>query len=113
MTASNFPYLFPKRDVEAWHPKLVKDHNRCIQCKRCIRGIHNAEGHAIFAFGKRGDKVVINIDPDTSKDVDDALAQRAMDICPVGAILRKGKGFDVPIGRRTYDREPIGSEVRP
>ena len=113
VTVSSFPYLFPKRDVEAWHPKLVKDHNRCIQCKRCIRGIHNADGHAIFAFGKRGDKVVINIDPDTSKDVDDALAQRAMDICPVGAILRKGKGFDVPIGRRTYDREPIGSEVRP
>lgn len=113
VTTSSFPYLFPKRDVEAWHPKLVKDHNRCIQCKRCIRGIHNAQGQAIFAFGKRGDKVVINIDPDTSKDIDDALAQRAMDICPVGAILRKGKGFDVPIGRRTYDREPIGSEVRP
>ena len=113
VTTSSFPYLFPKRDVEAWHPKLVKDHNRCIQCKRCIRGVHNADGHAIFAFGKRGDKVVINIDPDTSKDVDDALAQRAMDICPVGAILRKGKGFDVPIGRRTYDRAPIGSEVRP
>ena len=113
VTTSSFPYLFPKRDVEAWHPKLVKDHNRCIQCKRCIRGIHNADGHAIFAFGNRGDKVVIIIDPDTSKDVDDALAQRAMDICPVGAILRKGKGFDVPIGRRTYDRAPIGSEVRP
>ena len=113
VTVPHFPFLFPKRDVEAWHPKLVKDHNRCIQCKRCIRGIHNAEGHAIFAFGKRGDKVVINIDPDTSKDIDDELAQRAMDICPVGAILRKGKGFDVPIGRRTYDRAPIGSEVRP
>ena len=113
VTVSSFPYLFPKRDVEAWHPKLVKDHNRCIQCKRCIRGIHNAEGHAIFAFGKRGDKVVINIDRETSRNIGDDLAQQAMDICPVGAILRKGKGFDVPIGRRTYDRAPIGSEVRP
>ena len=113
VTVSHFPYLFPKREVEAWHPKLVKDHNRCIQCKRCIRGIHNAEGHAIFAFGKRGDKVVINIDPVTSKNIDDELAQQAMDICPVGAILRKGKGFDTPIGRRKYDREPIGSEVAP
>ncbi len=112
VTVSSFPYLFPKRDVEAWHPKLVKDHNRCIQCKRCIRGIHNAQGQAIFAFGKRGDKVVINIDRETSKDVDDELAQRAMDICPVGAILRKGKGYDVPIGRRKYDRDPIGSDVQ-
>lgn len=113
VAASPFPYMFPKREVEAWHPKLVKDHNRCIQCKRCIRGIHNADGKAVFAFGKRGDKVVINIDSETSKDISDELAQRAMDICPVGAIIRKGKGFDVPIGRRKYDQAPIGSEVQP
>lgn len=110
VTVPRFPYLFPKRDVEAWHPKLVKDHNRCIQCKRCIRGIHNERGQAVFAFGKRGDKVVINLDRETSRDISDELAQRAMDICPVGAILRKGKGFDTPIGKRTYDRTPIGGE---
>ena len=112
VTVPHFPYLFPRRDVEAWHPKLLKDHNRCIQCKRCIRGIRNPAGKALFAFGKRGDRVVINIDPVTSQNISDALAQQAMDICPVGAILRKGKGFDVPIGRRTYDRTPIGAELR-
>ena len=111
MTVPRFPYLFPKRDVEAWHPKILKDHNRCIQCKRCIRGIHNREGKAVFAFGKRGDRVVINLDPVTSKNISDELAQQAMDICPVGAILRKEKGFDTPIGRRKYDRVPIGSEL--
>jgi [NiFe] hydrogenase diaphorase moiety small subunit len=111
VTVPHFPYLFPKRDVEAWHPKLVKDHNRCIQCKRCIRGIRNAAGHALFAFGKRGDKVVINIDPETSRDISDELAQQSMDMCPVGAILRKEKGFDVPIGKRKFDRNPIGSDV--
>ena len=61
---------------------------------------------------RSGDKVVINIDPETSKNISDELAQRAMDICPVGAILRKGKGFDTPIGRRKYDHQPIGSEVQ-
>ena len=111
MTVPRFPYLFPKREVEAWHPKLLKDHNRCILCKRCIRGIFNAVGKTIFAFGKRGDKLVINIDPDSSRNIGDELAQQAMDICPVGAIIRKGKGFDVPIGQRRYDHEPIGSEV--
>ena len=112
VTVPHFPYLFPHRDVEAWHPKILKDHNRCIQCKRCIRGIRNAEGKAIFAFGKRGDRVVINIDPITSQDISDELVQEAMDICPVGAILKKEKGFDVPIGRRKYDRAPIGSDVQ-
>jgi len=113
VTVSRFPYLFPKRDVEAWHPKILKDHNRCILCKRCIRGIHNRDGKTIFAFGKRGDRVVINIDPVTSGGVSDELVQQAMDICPVGAILKKEKGFDVPIGRRKYDHDPIGSEVQP
>ena len=113
MTVPRFPYLFPRRDVEAWHPRILKDHNRCIQCKRCIRGIHTADGKALFAFGKRGDRVVINIDPVTSKNVSDELVQKAMDLCPVGAIIKKGKGFDVPIGRRKYDRAPIGSEVQP
>ena len=111
MTMPKFPYLFPKRDVEAWHPKLLKDHNRCILCKRCIRGIHNADGKPIFDFGKRGDRIVINIDPDTSRDMSDELAQRSMDICPVGAILRKEKGFDVPIGMRRFDTSPIGAEI--
>ncbi len=111
MTVPRFPYLFPRRAVEAWHPKLIKDHNRCILCKRCIRGIHNKDGKAIFAFAKRGDRLVINIDPETSRDVSDELVQEAMDMCPVGAILRKGKGFDVPIGARKYDIAPIGSEI--
>ena len=111
MTVPHFPYLFPKREVEAWHPKLLKDHNRCILCKRCIRGIHTTAGKTIFAFGKRGDALVINLDPETSRDISDELAQQAADICPVGAILRKGKGFAIPIGQRKYDQTPIGSEV--
>jgi [NiFe] hydrogenase diaphorase moiety small subunit len=111
MTVPHFPYLFPTRDVEAWHPKILKDHNRCILCKRCIRGIHNKDGKALFAFGKRGDRLVINIDPETSRDVSDELVQKAMDMCPVGAILKKEKGFDVPIGSRKYDVAPIGSEI--
>jgi [NiFe] hydrogenase diaphorase moiety small subunit len=34
-----------------------------------------------------------------------------MDICPVGAILKKETGFAVPIGKRKYDRVPIGTDV--
>lgn len=107
----SFPYMFPKREVEAWHPKLLKDHNRCILCKRCVRGVHNKDGKTIFGYGKRGDKLLINIDPETSKDISDELAQKAMDICPVGAIVVKGKGFSTPYGKRKYDKQPIGSDI--
>jgi [NiFe] hydrogenase diaphorase moiety small subunit len=112
MTTPRFPYAFPRRTVEAWHPKILKDHNRCILCKRCIRGIHNADGKSIFAFGRRGDRLVINLDPETSRDVSDDLVRQAAEMCPVGAILRKGQGFEVPIGRRRFDQHPIGSDLQ-
>ncbi len=111
MTTPRFAYVFPKRGVEAWHPKILKDHNRCILCKRCIRGIRDENGKTIFAFGRRGDRLVINIDPETSREVSDELVKQASEMCPVGAILRKGKGFDEPIGQRRFDRLPIGADV--
>ena len=43
---------------------------------------------------------------DTNADVTD----QALDVCPVGALLRKNEGYRTPIGRRLYDRQPIGSE---
>jgi [NiFe] hydrogenase diaphorase moiety small subunit len=30
-----------------------------------------------------------------------------MSVCPVGVILRKRRGFRVPIGQRKYDQHPI------
>ena len=111
MLAPRFKFQFPQRSVEASHPKLIKDHNRCILCKRCIRAVKDEQGHSIFAFGKRGHKVVINIDTKLSKDMTDEQAQHAAETCPVGAILIKEKGFVDPIGQRKYDKESIGSEI--
>jgi [NiFe] hydrogenase diaphorase moiety small subunit len=109
--APRFSYIFPVRSIEAWHPLLLKDHNRCILCKRCIRGIKNEEGKSIFAYGRRGSNLEINIDPETSKNISKELAEQAMKICPVGAIIVKEKGFATPIGKRIYDYNIIGSEI--
>jgi [NiFe] hydrogenase diaphorase moiety small subunit len=106
-----FQYLFTPRKVDAKAPKLIIEHNRCIMCKRCVRGIKSADGRAIFSFVERGAKVDININHELAAELTDAQAQEAMDICPVGSIIRKEKGFDVPIGRRTYDSKPIGSDI--
>ena len=38
-------------------------------------------------------------------------AREAMDICPVGSILLREKGWDEPIGTRKYDKFPIGSDI--
>ncbi len=111
MMVPRFQFQFNQRGIEASHPKLIKDHNRCILCKRCIRGIKDEEGRSLFAFAKRGYKLEIKIDTKLSKDMSDEMAQKAADICPVGALLIKEKGFQTPIGKRKYDLKPIGSET--
>ena len=111
MSVPRFPYLFPTRNIDSTHPKIIKDHNRCILCKRCIRIIKDEDGKSIFAFWKRGHETKIYVDPDLADKLTDELAQKAMDICPVGAILKREKGFDIPMGQRKYDKEPIGSEI--
>ena len=111
VTSPRFPYLFPTKPVESKNPKLLKDQNRCILCKRCIRAIKDENDKSLFAFRNRGHQVVISIDTELAADISDELAQKAMDVCPVGAILKKRKGFAVPIGQRTYDKVEIGSEI--
>jgi [NiFe] hydrogenase diaphorase moiety small subunit len=111
MMVPRFQFQFNQREIEASHPKLIKDHNRCILCKRCIRAIKDEKGRSLFAFSKRGYKLGIQIDTKLSKDMSDEMSRKAADICPVGALLLKEEGFKTPIGKRKYDLKPIGSEV--
>ncbi len=112
MLVPRFPFDFPVREIDASNPKLIKDHNRCILCKRCIRAIKTEDGKNIFAFRKRGRNLEIIIDPELGERLTDKLAKEAVEICPVGALLPKEQGFEIPIGQRKYDHEPIGSDIQ-
>ncbi len=105
-----FPYLFPKKDIEAF-PKFLLEHNRCVQCRRCIRAIQTPDGRKIFDMKNRSGQVKINVDRKLASRLSDEEVQKAMDICPVGAILKKEVGFRIPIGKRKYDHKPIGSDI--
>jgi len=108
MMAPRYEYEFSRRELDATPPKLLLERNRCILCKRCVKSIRTADGKALFAFSNRGNKATIEIDDELASQMTDELAQTAMDTCPVGAIIRKEKGFDTPIGKRKYDKKPIG-----
>lgn len=111
MMVPRFPYSFPNREIDATNSKLIIDTNRCILCLRCVRGIKDENGKSLFALKNRGVHAEIVIDHEVAANISDELAQKAMDICPVGVILRKGVGFNQPIGTRKYDKVPIGSEI--
>ncbi|HRI48971.1 MAG TPA: 2Fe-2S iron-sulfur cluster-binding protein [Pseudomonadota bacterium] len=102
--APRFPFLFPHRKIDAELPHLLIEHNRCIQCLRCVRGVKAKDGHDLFGFAGRGNDIHITVDTSDPDALTEQTAQRAMDICPVGALIKKRTAFTVPIGKRRFDQ---------
>jgi len=112
ITAPRYPYLFPQREVDASHPDIMIDHNRCILCARCVRASRDLDGKHAFGFVGRGPhkKLAVNA-RDGLADTNAAVTDKAADVCPVGSIIKKRIGYAVPIGQRLYDHKPIGSDI--
>jgi [NiFe] hydrogenase diaphorase moiety small subunit len=111
MMVPRFPYEFPVKGVDADSKFIYHDRNRCIMCKRCVRTVLVGGKH-VFAFNRRGGlHLRVMMDHELADQLTEQEALQAMDICPVGAIIKKERGYYSPIGQRKYDSEPIGSEV--
>ncbi len=112
MTAG-FRHFFPDRPVDASHPDLLLDFNRCILCELCVRASCEVDEKCVFALSGRGlDKhLVVNAVSGRLADTDVALGDKAVEVCPVGVILKKRVGFAQPIGERRYDARPISAQA--
>jgi [NiFe] hydrogenase diaphorase moiety small subunit len=105
MEGPHFEEFYPDRPVDASHPDILLDFNRCILCELCVRASREVDGKDIFAIAGHGmgTHLVINSESGRLVDTDMALTDRAASICPVGVILPKRRGFVIPIGERRYD----------
>ncbi len=105
-------YMFPKRDVDASHPDIFIDRDRCILCGRCVRASKELDNKNVFQFTGRGKDKKVSVNADAKlADTDISSVDMAASACPVGAILHKRKGYSIPIGERLYDDKPIGSDI--
>ena len=112
ITAPRHPYQYPQRGVDATHPDVFLDHNRCILCARCIRTSREIDGTNALGFVGRGHHKALQ--PNAREGLGGTRmtkVDRAVTACPVGALVPKHRGYDVPVGRRPYDHRPIGSDV--
>jgi [NiFe] hydrogenase diaphorase moiety small subunit len=109
MLAPEFTHFYPQRQVDASHPDMIIDFNRCILCNLCVRASRDLDGKNVFAIGGRGIDAHLIINAPSGKLGDSTFdaGDKAAQVCPVGAILPKHRGYDVPIGQRLYDLEPI------
>ena len=114
MMSPHFDHFFPNRPVDASHPDFLLDFNRCILCSLCVRASRDVDGKNVFALSGRGIKthLIVNARSGRLADTDFAATDKAAQVCPVGVILPKRRGFAVPIGERKYDQQPIGEGVK-
>lgn len=109
MMTPHFDHFYPSRPVDASHPEVLLDFNRCILCSLCVRASRDVDKKFVFALSGRGigTRLVVNAASGQLVDTNVAVDDKALQVCPVGVILRKRRGFAVPIGERTYDKAPI------
>jgi len=107
MAASHFDPFYPQRSVDASHPDLWLDPNRCVLCGLCVRA-SLAEGKEALVISGRGIASQLRPTSSSGRLGDTALeaTDRAARICPVGALNFKRVGFATPIGRRRFDHRP-------
>jgi [NiFe] hydrogenase diaphorase moiety small subunit len=113
MEGPHFEEFYPNRRVDASHPDLLLDLNRCILCGLCVRASHEVDGKDVFAIGGYGIRTHLLVNSPSGQMADSALlpTDRAAHICPVGAILHKRQGFAIPIGQRQFDKLPVSEQI--
>jgi len=113
MEGPHFEEFYPDRPVDASHPDILLEFNRCILCELCVRASRDVDGKNVFAIGGRSVKTHLLVNSESGKLADTAMAlgDRAMDVCPVGVILPKRRGFAVPIGERRFDAKPVSART--
>jgi [NiFe] hydrogenase diaphorase moiety small subunit len=109
MLDTHFPHFFPNRNVDASHPDVMLDLDRCILCELCVRASRDVDGKTVFGIAGRGmqSHLVVNADSGKLVDTDMSARDKAAQVCPVGAILVKRTAYAHPIGQRTYDHQNI------
>jgi [NiFe] hydrogenase diaphorase moiety small subunit len=111
LMAPTLPYLWPERELDATHPDIFIDRNRCVLCSRCIRASRMVDGKSVFGFEGRGIHMRLNVNAKRLDETAIAAADKAVQVCPVGCIVIKRTGYRTPYGKRAFDQAPIGSDI--
>jgi [NiFe] hydrogenase diaphorase moiety small subunit len=108
MTVARFPYRYPAREPDDTAKRIWLERDRCILCQRCVELVTDREsGRRIFAISYRGPAAQIEIDTELADAMTDEQVSAAASICPVGAILHKGVGYDTPMGERRFEVKSV------
>lgn len=109
MLDGHYAHAFPHRQLDASHPDLIVDRDRCINCALCVRASQQIDQKEVFQLVGRGPTTTVASHSDTGALVDTTLrgTDQACHVCPTGALLLRSKPYSHPIGERLYDNADI------
>ena len=111
VSTSRFPHLFKDRLVDFTPKRMIIEHNRCIKCMRCVEEVKTDEGKPVFSYCNRGNETILGVDYEEEAKLSEAQAMRAMELCPTGAILIRGKSLGTTFGDRKFDEHFVNKEI--
>jgi [NiFe] hydrogenase diaphorase moiety small subunit len=109
VTTPHYPPFSPTRPLDASHPEVILDKNRCILCELCVRASSNVDQKSVFAISGRGPtkRLIVSAESGRLGDTSFSATDAAAHVCPVGVFLHRGQGFRTPLGARAFDAEPL------
>ncbi len=88
-----YPYLYPKKSLDASHENFIIDRNRCVLCTRCVRVCHEVEGAHTWDIAHRGIQCEIIADMSQPWGTVESCTScgKCVLVCPTGALIKKGE----------------------
>jgi [NiFe] hydrogenase diaphorase moiety small subunit len=75
MVSPHYDHFYPDRPVDASHPELLLDFNRCILCSLCVRASRDVDGKSVFALAGRGIRTRLIVNAASAGVVQDATVR--------------------------------------
>lgn len=76
-------------------PQIVRNMNRCILCRKCVRFLNEIAGETDLGTFGRAAKTEINVLPDIP--LDNPYSGNTVEICPVGALTSKSFRYKIRV----------------
>ncbi|MGA9119539.1 MAG: bidirectional hydrogenase complex protein HoxU [Bacteroidota bacterium] len=93
LSHTRFPYLYPRKALDATHKDFIIDRNRCVLCNRCVRVCHEVEGAHVWDIANRGIECEIIADMNQPWGMSESCTScgKCVRVCPTGALVAKGE----------------------
>ena len=93
-------------NVDASHPYIILDNNRCILCRRCVRACGELVGNFTLGFEERGADSLLVADYNVPLGESSCIScGTCVQICPTGALIDRQSAYQ---GKETEVEHHIG-----